>query len=146
MLRRPIAVLTQAALAFGFLGLPFACLIQSSINDPWPWLGVMLGLILFSPLAAACGTGSVVSALRSGQPGHRSGMVAGYLTAMIGGSAIHIGLLFLYCSGQVDLDPAIALMTCAVIADVLLFLLGYRAGSSAKRSSTGGSNSSPRKS
>lgn len=126
MLRKSLAVLFQATLALLFLALPFACLIQSSIDDPWPWIGVMVGLILLSPWAAACGTGSVVSALRSGQPGHKSGMVVGYLMAMIGGSAIHIGLLFFYCSGQVDLDAAIALMACAVVADVALFAFGYR--------------------
>ena len=104
MPKRALAFLIQLTLGLGFLALPFANLIGTNHNDVWVWIGVVVGMLLLTPLAVALIAGSAHSLLFSGQPGHRRGMLFGYLIALMGGAAIHAGLIALYLTTGLKLE------------------------------------------
>ncbi len=126
MPKRALAFLFQLFLGLGFLVLPFANLIGTNHDDIWVWIGIVVGMLLLSPIAVASITGSAHTLLFSGQPGHRRGMTLGYLIALIGGAAIHAGLIALYLAAGLKLEFVLLLFGGAAIADAMLFVAGYR--------------------
>ena len=126
MPRRVFSVPFQALLGLLFLALPFANLIGTNHDDVWVWIGIVVGMIILSPFAVALIAGSAHSLLFSGQPGHRRGMIFGYLLGLIGGAAIHAGLIALYLGAGLKPDAVFLLLGGAMVADALLFVAGYR--------------------
>jgi hypothetical protein len=126
MPKRIFAILLQATLGLALFALPFANLIGTNPNDVWVWIGIVVGMIILAPFAVAFLTGCAHSLILAGRPGHRRGMALGYLLGIAGGAAVHAGLVALYLSAGFKLDAVILLFGGAVIADVLLFVAGYR--------------------